>query len=158
MCTFHRAFRRRFPGRQGKPPSAWPGEQRKQGYGLPLTQIFARRSGKMKRRCGRSLMNWRVYADLVLPGIEECQTLCGTGDPELAAQFYQEKGVQTVVVKEGAKGAFVKDRENSFPGSGISGGKGDRYGGSGRRLCRRCDQRAAGRKVCGERACGAEMQ
>ena len=54
------------------------------------------------------------YADLVLPGIEECQTLCGTGDPELAAQFYQEKGVQTVVVKEGAKGAFVKDRENSF--------------------------------------------
>ena len=55
-----------------------------------------------------------ALSHLVLPGIEDCQILCGTGDPEQAAQFYQEKGVQTVVIKEGAKGAFVKDRETSF--------------------------------------------
>ena len=59
-------------------------------------------------------MNWRVMRIWCFRESRNVRLSAGTGDPELAAQFYQEKGVQTVVVKEGAKGAFVKDRENSF--------------------------------------------
>ena len=46
-------------------------------------------------------------ADVVLPGIAECETLAGTADLEEAADFYHRLGVRTVVIKDGSKGAFV---------------------------------------------------
>ena len=46
-------------------------------------------------------------ADVVLPGIAECETLAGTADLEEAADFYHRLGVRTVVIKDGSKGAFI---------------------------------------------------
>lgn len=48
-----------------------------------------------------------AYADIVLPGIGECEILTGTGDKQKAADFYHSMGVKTVVIKDGKKGAFV---------------------------------------------------
>ena len=57
-------------------------------------------------------------ADLVLPGINEGVILTGHGDPEEIADFYQKLGVKQVVIKSGAKGAFVRDGEISYMVSG----------------------------------------
>lgn len=47
-------------------------------------------------------------ADMILPGIEECETLTGLTDFDKIADFYQEKGVKTVIIKNGSKGAYVR--------------------------------------------------
>ena len=46
-------------------------------------------------------------ADLVLPGENEGEILCGSSDPEVISNFYLGLNVKTVIVKLGAKGAFV---------------------------------------------------
>lgn len=53
-------------------------------------------------------------ADVVLPGIEECRILVGSEKKEEIADFYQGMGVHTVIIKEGAEGAFVKDGDVSW--------------------------------------------
>lgn len=53
-------------------------------------------------------------ADVVLPGIEECKILAGTDDCHEAADFYQNLGVKTVVIKIGAKGAYVRDGKDTY--------------------------------------------
>ena len=53
-------------------------------------------------------------ADAVLPGIGECRILAGTDQPEEAADFYQNLGVKTVIVKNGADGAYVREGEVSY--------------------------------------------
>ena len=53
-------------------------------------------------------------ADAVLPGIGECRILAGTDQPEEAADFYQNLGVTTVIVKNGADGAYVREGEVSY--------------------------------------------
>ena len=53
-------------------------------------------------------------ADVVLPGIEECKILLGTTDMEEAAQMYQKAGAKIVIIKDGSKGAFVKENENTY--------------------------------------------
>lgn len=53
-------------------------------------------------------------ADVVLPGIEECKILAGTDDCDKAADFYQNLGVKTVVIKIGAKGAYVRDGKDTY--------------------------------------------
>lgn len=58
-------------------------------------------------------------ADVVLPGIEECKILVGTTNKEEIADFYQKAGVKTVVIKDGAKGAFVRENEKSYMVSGF---------------------------------------
>lgn len=52
-------------------------------------------------------------ADIVLPGTEECRILAGTEEPEKAADFYQNLGVKTVIVKAGGKGAYVREGAHS---------------------------------------------
>lgn len=52
--------------------------------------------------------------DLVLPGINEGKILLGSDDPQVIADYYLQAGVQTVVVKLGSKGAFVKTQQDSF--------------------------------------------
>lgn len=47
-------------------------------------------------------------ADIVLPGIGEGETLVGSRDPEAIADFYLGQGSGAVVIKVGAKGAYVK--------------------------------------------------
>lgn len=53
-------------------------------------------------------------ADAVLPGIGECRILAGTAQAEEAADFYQKLGVKTVIVKDGASGAYVREGEISY--------------------------------------------
>ncbi|WP_143461690.1 sugar kinase [Levilactobacillus enshiensis] len=51
-------------------------------------------------------------ADLVMPGIHEGEILMGSTDPEKIADFYlnQSEITQTVIVKLGPKGAYIKQR------------------------------------------------
>ncbi|HBF74776.1 MAG TPA: 2-dehydro-3-deoxygluconokinase [Lactobacillus sp.] len=51
-------------------------------------------------------------ANIVIPGVNEGKILMGSDDPEAIAEFYlnQSKITQTVVVKIGPKGAFIKER------------------------------------------------
>jgi len=47
-------------------------------------------------------------ADLVLPGQKEGLILTGSDDPTAIADFYLKEGVKAVIVKLGAKGAYIK--------------------------------------------------
>jgi len=53
-------------------------------------------------------------SDIVLPGVNEGLLLTGSDDENAIADFYLNKGVLTVIVKLGEKGAFVKTKEDSF--------------------------------------------
>lgn len=53
-------------------------------------------------------------SDIVMPGINEGLILMGSDDPEKIADFYLNKGVKLVIVKLGAKGAFVKSKEGMY--------------------------------------------
>lgn len=50
-------------------------------------------------------------ARLVLPGISEGKILTGEETPEKIARAYHEMGVQEVIVKLGAKGAYYSEKE-----------------------------------------------
>lgn len=52
------------------------------------------------------------HAEIVLPGVNEGEILMGSRDPEEIADFYLANGdkTQTVIVKLGEKGAFVKEK------------------------------------------------
>ncbi|EIW20169.1 2-keto-3-deoxygluconate kinase [Pelosinus fermentans] len=53
-------------------------------------------------------------SDIVLPGVNEGLLLTGSDDENAIADFYLNKGVSTVIVKLGEKGAFVKTKVDSF--------------------------------------------
>ena len=52
------------------------------------------------------------YGEIVLPGIDEGEILIGSRDPETIADFYLNNSdrTQTVVVKIGSDGAYVKNK------------------------------------------------
>ncbi|GMA69435.1 2-dehydro-3-deoxygluconokinase [Leuconostoc litchii] len=52
------------------------------------------------------------YGEIVLPGIDEGEILMGSRDPEKIADFYLKNSerTQTVVVKVGSAGAYVKNK------------------------------------------------
>ena len=52
--------------------------------------------------------------DMILPGISEGLILTGSDDPDKIADFYLNQGAQSVVIKIGAKGAFVKTKDESY--------------------------------------------
>lgn len=54
------------------------------------------------------------YADVILPGAAEGEILTGSGDPQRIAAFYLSRGVRTVVVKTGSKGAYAATAEGGF--------------------------------------------
>lgn len=51
-------------------------------------------------------------AQIVIPGIQECKLLTGLDTPEKIAEYYfrQSNITQTVIIKDGSKGAFIKER------------------------------------------------
>jgi len=69
---------------------------------------------KNDRRMRRSLNDLASYADMVLPGIKEGQFLTGSDDPDTIADFYQQMGVTTVIIKMGGAGAYVRDGEETY--------------------------------------------
>lgn len=60
-----------------------------------------------------------AQADYVLPGIEECKQLVGTDNKQEIAEFYQKSGVKTVIIKDGANGAFVREGQKEYTVSGF---------------------------------------
>lgn len=52
--------------------------------------------------------------DVILPGIKEGQTLTGFNDAQGIAEFYLKLGVNTVVIKNGAEGAYVRTGTEAF--------------------------------------------
>jgi 2-dehydro-3-deoxygluconokinase len=57
-------------------------------------------------------------SDIVLPGVKEGKILMNSSDPAEIAAFYRKQGAKTVIVKNGARGAYVDSEEGkfSFPG------------------------------------------
>ena len=53
-------------------------------------------------------------ANIILPGISECRTLTGLETAAEASDFYQKMGVPTVIIKQGGRGAYVKDRKEEY--------------------------------------------
>ncbi|NWO00496.1 sugar kinase [Tetragenococcus halophilus] len=59
----------------------------------------------------QTINKYAYKADIVLPGIDESKILVGSDDPEKISDHYLKNGrAQAVIVKVGAKGAFVKTR------------------------------------------------
>lgn len=54
-----------------------------------------------------------TMANLVLPGIEECKILVESTDKDEIADFYQKLGVEIVIIKDGSKGAYVREGNKS---------------------------------------------
>lgn len=50
------------------------------------------------------------YLDWFLPSYEEAARLSGEEDPEQIARHFMERGVQNVIVKLGARGAYVREK------------------------------------------------
>ena len=77
---------------------------------------------EMMRKVLNDLAN---YADVVLPGIGECEILAGTTDKDLvvvndfsekkekAADFYHQKCAALVVIKDGKNGAYVSEKKEN---------------------------------------------
>ncbi len=57
--------------------------------------------------------------DLILPGIEEGLILTGSKEPKGIATFYQNLGVKTVIIKLGAKGAYVQTEGETYTVEGF---------------------------------------
>ena len=51
------------------------------------------------------------HADWVLPGLSEGRLLTGYNDPGDIAAFYLDQGAEAVVIKLGAKGAYLRTAE-----------------------------------------------
>lgn len=66
----------------------------------------------------RTINELASMSDIVLPGTGEGKILMGSDDPETIARFYRSIGVDTVIVKDGSRGAFVSSSqgEKHYPG------------------------------------------
>lgn len=66
-----------------------------------------------KKEMVQVINSFAAKADLVLPGVGEGNTLMGSDVPEEIADFYLKLGAKDVIVKVGAKGAFVKTADGA---------------------------------------------
>ena len=66
----------------------------------------------------RTINDFASKADIVLPGTGEGKILMGSDQPETIAAFYRGLGAKAVIVKVGARGAYVASSEVNgfFPG------------------------------------------
>lgn len=58
-------------------------------------------------------------ADLILPGISEGNVLTGFKDFDDIADFYQNKGVMTIIIKDGANGSYIRDGSETYKVNGF---------------------------------------
>ncbi len=59
------------------------------------------------------LNSFAQHANTVLPGVSEGKILTGSDKPEKIAEFYHKMGVENVVVKLGASGAYYSSSEGA---------------------------------------------
>ena len=85
----------------------------------------------------REINAMAVRCDWVLPGLTEGALLTGSTTPQGIAEYYLERGVQQVAVKNGGLGAelFTADRR-ALPAGGVR-GRHRRHGRRRRRVRRR---------------------
>ncbi len=57
--------------------------------------------------------------DLILPGISEGLILTGSSDPDKIADFYQNLGINDIIIKEGSKGAYVRSGSRTYRKKGF---------------------------------------
>lgn len=55
-----------------------------------------------------------MYADIIMPGIAEGAILTGRDTVEEIADFYLDKGINTVIIKDGSKGAYIKEKNEDI--------------------------------------------
>jgi sugar/nucleoside kinase (ribokinase family) len=57
------------------------------------------------------------HVDLFVPSIDEAQVLSGREEPRAIAEFFQQCGVEAIVIKLGANGCYARicDREYTIP-------------------------------------------
>lgn len=67
-----------------------------------------------KREMAEVINDLAGRADIVFPGIQEGQLLTGKDDVQDIADFYHAKGVKTVIIKLGAKGAYTSTTGRQF--------------------------------------------
>ncbi|MFA9397004.1 MAG: sugar kinase [Clostridiaceae bacterium] len=58
-------------------------------------------------------------ADMVLPGLQEGKLLFGIDNIEAIADKYQALGVKQIVIKDGSRGAYVRDGNESYTVKGF---------------------------------------
>ena len=58
-----------------------------------------------------TINNFMYKCEIILPGITEGQLLSGLKSPKEIAEYYLNKGVQTVIIKLGAEGAYVQAKD-----------------------------------------------
>ncbi len=84
----------------------------------------------------KSLADAFSVSDVVFASMEDMNTLYGIKEPEKAAEYLRDMGVETVVVKHGSRGCYVSTDEKSFtmPGYRIdvidTTGSGDAFDGA----------------------------
>lgn len=66
-----------------------------------------------KEEMTTTINNLAKLSDIILPGVGEGLLLMGSDDPAEIADFYQDLGAKQVIVKLGAKGAYVRDQDIS---------------------------------------------
>ncbi|WP_378955198.1 sugar kinase [Pelosinus sp. sgz500959] len=87
---------------------------RKKGICISFDTNLRPQLWKSKEEMIRVINDLAFRSDIVLPGINEGKILTGSDDPNVIADFYLTKGVKTVIIKLGDKGAFVKTQDTSF--------------------------------------------
>ncbi|MBM7622661.1 sugar kinase [Sporohalobacter salinus] len=73
-----------------------------------------------KERMREVMLDLFKQADIVMPGIEEGEILLGTDDPEEIADQILDLGAEIVIVKLGAEGALVANKEAKEEVAGYS--------------------------------------
>ncbi|MBU3182508.1 sugar kinase [Clostridium psychrophilum] len=58
-------------------------------------------------------------ADMVLPGVEEAKILLGIDNIDAIADKYKAMGIKQVVIKDGPRGAYVRDGKESYTVQGF---------------------------------------
>ncbi|HAX50450.1 sugar kinase [Muricomes intestini] len=53
-----------------------------------------------------------ALSNIVFPGENEGEILCGSKNPKIISKFYHNLGVKTVVTKLGSRGAYISDGNN----------------------------------------------
>lgn len=87
---------------------------REQGMTVTLDPNLRPQLWPDEETMARTLNRLAGYADVFLPGVKEGMLLCGEKTPEGIASYYLDRGVKTVIVKTGAKGAYGATRDERF--------------------------------------------
>ena len=64
-------------------------------------------------RWGELLFEAMPYIDIFMPSIEEAEKISGETDPEKIAEVFFAKGVSSVVIKLGKKGAYLRESKDA---------------------------------------------